>query len=251
MIVALPDHNLLLERRGPLIAAHKRSGALVHNSAYAGPREDGTLVDDLEALAGRKLYPLHRIDRGTSGLVLCLDTRDDIGAWMQAFREEATRKEYLAIVRGHLRQSMRVERPVPNEHGELLDAASTIAPIACSTHERVSLVRVRIWTGRTHQVRRHGRSIGHPLVGDATWGNSKFNRALRESAGVDRLGLHAWRVAMTTPSGAVETFCAPPRADFAQWCAALFDLPPWEELRALPWLTEEADQRMGPDVGPT
>lgn len=233
-------------QQSPLVALHKPSGVLVHNSAYAGPPEE-TLLDMAEAELQQRVFPLHRIDRGTSGLVLAVDQQGLTTSWMPALRDERSMREYVAIVRGHLRESIRVERDIPNDQGERLSAQSMIAPLACSPTERLSLVRVRIVTGRRHQIRRHCRSINHPLIGDSTWGNSKLNRELRERRGIDRLALHAWRVQFVGPDGQHYDIACAPDAAFQSICRDLFGFEGWEELAATEPLSEEMDRVHGPD----
>ena len=235
-----PDESAscLLQTHGELVGIYKDAGRLVHNSQWAGPRET-TMLDLAREALGISLWPLHRLDRGTSGLLLCVDDREQASAWNDAYRQPGVAKEYLAIVRGHIQAPLLIERPIPDDDGNPLDARSLMAPIAHSKRARVSLVRVHISTGRRHQIRRHMRSISHHVVGDATWGNNKFNKEMKaHEVPITRLALHSWRIALPTPQGERVTLHADPRGDFLQWCEALFELPPWEELRALPWLNE-------------
>lgn len=236
------EHSPILTHRSPLLAAYKEAGLLVHNSQWAGPPET-TMRDLIGEALGREVWPLHRLDRGTSGLLLCIDDLSNARAWNDAYRENKVGREYLAIVRGSIGAPIVVERPIPNDEGEPLDARSTIVPVAHSLRARVTLVRVRIWTGRRHQIRRHMRSISHHVVGDATWGNNKFNKEMRaHEIPITRLALHSWRIALDTPEGDRVELYADPRGDFRAWCEALFELPSWEALRALAWISEGAPQ---------
>lgn len=236
----VPAETYVLKLDAPLVAAFKEAGKLVHNSQWAGPPET-TMRDLLAEELGRDIWPLHRLDRGTSGLLLCIDDLTNARAWNEAYREDKVGKEYLAIVRGAIRAPMLIERPIPDDDGNPLDAKSMISPIAISSVARVSLIRVRIWSGRRHQIRRHMRSISHHVVCDATWGNNKFNKEMRDhEVPITRLALHSWRIALKRPDDREETYVAPPRGDFAEWCAKLFDFTDWASLEALPWLSEEA-----------
>lgn len=225
----------------PLIVLQKPSGVLVHNSAFAGLPEE-TLLDLAEAELQRRIFPLHRIDRGTSGIVLAVDTVEQTTEWMAALRADDSIREYVAIVRGHLRERVRVERPVPNEKGDAQEALSFVAPLCTSPSEHLSLVRVRIVTGRRHQVRRHCRSLNHPIIGDATWGNSKLNRELRERLGVDRMALHAWRIQFSAPNGRRYDLACPPDAAFQDLCRRVFDFESWEALADAEPLDEEVER---------
>lgn len=228
--------------RSPIAALYKPSGTLVHNSAYAGPKET-TLLDHAQTQCGQRLYPLHRIDRGTSGLVLAADTRDGISAWMDALHRPQTVREYLVVLRGKLEHMVKVERPIPSNDGTPLAAQTIFAPMRHSDHARLTLARARILTGRTHQIRRHARSLHHPVLGDASWGDSKFNRSIRDAHGVDRLMLHAWRIQMTGPNGTEYDWVSIPDAGFQKHIAALFDFDSWVTFAGMSTLSDDAPYR--------
>jgi tRNA pseudouridine65 synthase len=106
-------------------------------------------------------------------------------------------KSYLAIVRGHVRAPLDVEHPLDDDDvkgSERKEARSRLEPVLCSTVERVSLVRVVLWTGRRHQARRHCKHVSHPIIGDATHGKGPLNRDFAARYGLSRLCLHAERV---------------------------------------------------------
>lgn len=237
-----PDTAPVRWSRSPLVALYKSSGLLVHNSKYAGPKET-TLVDHASAQHGRKVYPLHRIDRGTSGLILASDTREGISAWMDAVHNPQTVREYLVVLRGRLEHMVRVERPIPQGEGDALPAQTIFAPMRHSAHARLTLARARILTGRTHQIRRHARSLHHPVLGDANWGDSKFNRSMRAAHGVDRLMLHAWRIQMTGPDGVEYDLVSIPDAGFQRQICALFDFDSWMTFAGMSTLPDQAPYR--------
>lgn len=183
----------------------KPSGVLVHNSAWAGPREH-TLVDDVAALLGPGWHPLHRLDRGTSGVVAF--AREGAVAPLQAAlaRDDAD-KRYWALVRGHLRQRVEIDHPIRDDDDDVArEARSIVVPLLSSSVERCSLVEIRLLSGRRHQARRHLKHISHPVIGDATHGKGPLNRAYRDGFGLSRLALHARRLALVHPrtNGRVE-----------------------------------------------
>lgn len=235
---ALAAHPLRWSRNA-LQALYKPSGTLVHNSAFAGPRED-TLIDGVEAQINERCFPLHRIDRGTSGLVLATADQAATTAWMAALHQPTTVREYIVILRGRLEHTVRVERPIPNAHGAPLEAQTIFAPMRHSPHARLTLARARILTGRTHQIRRHARSCGHPVLGDANWGDTKFNRQMREAHGVDRLALHAWRIQMTGPDGVSYDLVCIPDAKLRAMIDRLFDFDRWVTFAGMSTLDESA-----------
>ena len=216
--------------RGVVVA--KRSGELVHNSHFAGPQEL-SLRQRLGRALGRRVFPVHRLDRGTSGAILFSLESEWTDDWQSALA--AGTKDYLAIVRGRMRDGAVVKRPVRDESGTEREALSVIAPIAVSSVERVTLVGIRLWTGRHHQARRHCVHLRHPIVGDSTHGDTKFNRAFRASTGLARLGLHAMTLEFLDPVGPrVVVSCRPP-GELTDAIDALFGLD----------LTDEV-----PDIGP-
>lgn len=187
------DHEtpvLLLARHDDLCFVDKPSGLLVHNSAWAGPRER-TLVDDVNEALGAGWHPLHRLDRQTSGVVAF--ARTEHAARLQAALAAACRR-YWALVRGHLRAAVEVDHPIVDEEAGVRvarEAKSVVTPLVLSTVERCSLVEVRLLTGRRHQARRHLKHLSHPVLGDATHGKGPLNREYRARYGLARLALHA------------------------------------------------------------
>ncbi|MCP4169068.1 MAG: pseudouridylate synthase [Chloroflexi bacterium] len=179
------------------VAVNKLSGLLVHNSRYAGPKER-SLRQMLGAQLGRPVYPLHRLDRPTSGVVLFAFEQIKVQAWQQRLTHDSTENIYLALVRGHVTESVRIDHPL--KFGDIRKAAcSEVIPLAISAVERCSLVQVRLYTGRKHQVRRRLAHISHPLVGDTTHGKGEINRHYRATYDLWRLALHAWQLNITHP----------------------------------------------------
>ncbi|MBM4154255.1 MAG: RluA family pseudouridine synthase [Lentisphaerae bacterium] len=193
-----------------LLVLNKPPGWVVH----PGPgHEGGTLVHallhhcpDLSGIGG-ELRPgiVHRLDRDTSGLLLVAKSQRAHRALVEQFKERKVTKEYVAIVFGRPEPetgtvrtligrsaSNRQKMTTDTEHGRT--AITRYAVVA--SNERISLVRLWIETGRTHQIRVHMTHIGHPIVGDAMYGARKKESA---SIGASRQMLHAERIAFTHP----------------------------------------------------
>lgn len=203
-------------RDDTIVVVDKPPGLLVHNSAWAGPREV-TLTELIRDQTGLPLVPLHRLDRGTSGCV-AFATAADVAA--AAAERLGPTKDYLAIVRGHLRAPVDVDHPLDDDDvkGSVRkEARSRLVPVATSPVERLSLVVVTLWTGRRHQARRHCKHASHPIIGDATHGKGPLNRDLAARHGLARLCLHAWR--LTVDDVVVES---PLPADWPTPLSALF-----------------------------
>lgn len=182
--------STIWEDAAALVVA-KPSGQLVHNSAWAGPRER-TLVDDARAATGLAVVPVHRLDRGTSGLVVLAKSPDAARVWQRALA--TAEKRYLALVRGRLRAAVDVDHAIVDEDGTARAASSRVAPLLSDGPERCSLVVVTLQTGRRHQARRHLKHLSHPVLGDATYGKGPLNRDYAARFGLTRLALHAWRL---------------------------------------------------------
>lgn len=187
--------RLLWQGCGAVVLA-KPTGILCHNSAFAG-RPEWTLIQAAESLLGFKPRLLHRLDRGTSGLVLAAEPEADAAAWQLAL--QAGTKSYLGLVRGRPQQLLYIDHPVRTENGEKLEAQTTLDPLAHSEIDRCSLVRLTLHSGRWRQARQHCKHVSHPLLGDGELGKGPLNREFARLYGLERLALHAWQIAVVPP----------------------------------------------------
>lgn len=220
----------VLHRDERLVAVAKPSGLVVHRSARASDRDN--VMKRLRLQIGAMVWPVHRLDRGTSGVLLfALDT-GSARTLAEAFAGRAVAKSYLAVVRGWPPESALVERPLRGEDGRESAAATRVTrlatvelPVAVAPHPsaRYALVLAQPLTGREHQIRRHLRSLNHPVVGDTTWGASDHNRLFRERFGSRRLLLHAAALRLDWPPDSRQELeaRAPLPADLAPVLAAL------------------------------
>jgi tRNA pseudouridine65 synthase len=187
----------------------KSSGILVHNSAWAGPREE-TLLDQVREAFGAEFAPVHRLDRGASGLVVFARTRAGLSAWQKALAAPETRKGYLCVVRGPLRQAQLVDHPIREKDGVGKDAQTHFFPVTDAPEHRAALVWAFPKTGRRHQIRRHAKHLSCPLIGDANHGKGALNRKLCREVGLCRLALHAALLRVVVPGDEeASTFSAP------------------------------------------
>lgn len=175
-----------------LLAVSKPSGLLVHRG---WGRDRVTLVDLVAELLGAPtVYPLHRLDRGTSGVILFALSADTARTLRPAFEGGGATKRYLALVRGVPPEEVLVDHPIPRrEKGPRVDAQTLVRRLAVIRAEprTLSLVEATPRTGRLHQVRRHLKHLSHPVIGDANYGKGALNRAIAERYGLRRLALHA------------------------------------------------------------
>jgi tRNA pseudouridine65 synthase len=179
-----------------VLVVDKPSGAVVHPTRGA----EGALVV-IAALAqqiGAPVFPVHRLDRQTSGVLLLAKSRDAARALCATLREGAAEKTYLGLCRGIIPAPVRVDHPVTDEDKER-PAVTDVAPVEHFC-DRYTLFRAIIHTGRRHQIRYHLRHINHPLVVDVTYGNGALNRFFRTTFGLTRLFLHAESLRIQHPA---------------------------------------------------
>ena len=209
-----------------LLVVNKAAGMVVHPGAG---RRTGTLVNALLArhatwpAAGGPMRPgiVHRLDRGTSGLLIVARTEAahrDLATQLAARRVKRT---YLAIARGALGEAGLVDAPIARDPRDRRRMAVVDGGRPAVTRFRprqalagATLLEVELETGRTHQIRVHLAAIGHPLVGDETYG--------RSSTVIARPALHAWRLEFTHPrTGLAMSFEVEPPPDFTAALQAL------------------------------
>ncbi len=202
--------NFIHER---YVVVEKPSGVAVHRTRGSSGKP---LLQRLRDQLNQHVYPVHRLDRGTSGaLVMALDVEAQrtLG---QLFEHGLVNKSYLAVVRGWPAETLEINHPlrrldddaVALSDGSRQDAHSTLSRLATIEHPialdqfattRYALVRVEPKEGRRHQVRRHLKHISHPIIGDTTYGKGLHNRLFRDHFGASRLLLHAHTLAFFDP----------------------------------------------------
>ncbi len=191
----------ILHQDDAICAVTKPSGLLVHRTAISTDRV--FLVDLLRGRIGRRVWPAHRLDRATSGVLLFALSADAAAALGRQFELGRVEKRYLALARGWLPDQGEIDRPLRDGRGNSAREREALTrfrclgrselPVAVAPHAtaRYSLVEARPETGRTHQIRRHFKHIAHPIVGDVNHGDRHHNRLFRERYGCHRLLLHA------------------------------------------------------------
>lgn len=175
-----------------LVAVDKPWGLATHRTEQD---EDDTQAR-LEAQLGRRVIPVHRLDRDTSGVTLFALSQEAARRMGILLEGHEVEREYLALVRGRARPRGVVNRPL-KEHNRDLPARTRYRLFANPANH--SLVAVELDTGRTHQIRRHMEGIGHPVIGDERYGHLPTNRHFRERYGLVRPFLHSHRAAFVHP----------------------------------------------------
>ncbi|MBP6321669.1 MAG: pseudouridine synthase, partial [Giesbergeria sp.] len=173
----------ILWRDEHLVALYKPAGWLVHRTGLdAG--ETRFVLQTLRDQIGQRVYPVHRLDKGTCGVLVMALHSDAARALSQAFEQQRTHKRYLALVRGWLPDSAEVNHPLrPDDAPPDAPAQAAHTAFRCLARleldesadgrhpsTRASLVEAVPTTGRRHQIRRHLKHLAHPILGDATHG---------------------------------------------------------------------------------
>lgn len=194
----------ILYRDAQLIAIDKPAGLLVHRSDI-DRHATRFAVQLLRDQVGRRVQPVHRLDKGTSGVLLFAFDAAVARALGRQFEGGAVGKTYLAVVRGWPAESGVIDHALSRQHddyGRKLPAATaqpavthyrrlaTIElPVAIDRYpnSRYALLELKPLTGRHHQLRRHMKHISHPIIGDATHGKGVHNRFFQRELGCSRL----------------------------------------------------------------
>ncbi|MGC6507124.1 MAG: RluA family pseudouridine synthase [Myxococcota bacterium] len=180
---------MIVHKDRDFVVVSKPAPLLVHQH----PRfpNEYPLLQRVRDELGHYVWPVHRLDRPTSGCLIMACNREAIASLSQALREG--KKYYWALVRGILTEKgpIEVRTPIKKNKLQYQDAHSTVWSIGSNTEPRCSMVRVQIHTGRNHQVRRHLRDLNHPIIHDGDHGDSRINRWWRENLGLKRLALHS------------------------------------------------------------
>lgn len=208
----------ILYKDAHLVIVNKPSGLLVHRSPI-DRHETRFALQEVRDQIGQFVYPVHRLDKPTSGVLVFALDEETAKVLSLAFRNGNVKKTYIAIVRGYVDTSGKIDHPLK----QMLDTqmqkkagitkeeqdavtyywrlATVELPYAVSRYPvaRYSLVLLEPMTGRKHQLRRHMKHIFHPIVGDTKHGRGEHNRLFREKFKSHRLLLHATDIVFDHP----------------------------------------------------
>ncbi len=225
----------ILHHDDHLVAVHKPAGLLVHRSMI-DRHETRFALQMVRDQIGRRVFPVHRLDKPVSGVLLFALDADTARALTDAFTRGAVHKSYLAVVRGFTLEQDVIDYPLVEQPDRMTDGRARQAkpaqaavtayrrlatvelphPVGRYATARYSLLSVQPATGRKHQIRRHMKHIFHPIVGDTTHGDGRHNRFFRERLACERLLLAATALRLRHPvSGEALEIDAPLAAEFA------------------------------------
>jgi len=193
-----------------LVAINKPSGLLVHRSMI-DRHETAFAMQQTRDQIGQHVFPVHRLDKPTSGVLLFALDRDTARQVTQQFADKKIQKSYRAVVRGYTQAVGTIDYALKEQLDKMTDSkakqdkeaqaaithymreAIVELPFAVGRYNtaRYSLLKLTPETGRKHQIRRHMKHIFHPIVGDTSHGDGKHNSLFREQFACHRLLLHA------------------------------------------------------------
>ncbi|WP_418359123.1 pseudouridine synthase [Sphingobacterium detergens] len=190
-----------------IVAINKPHGLLVHRSSIARDTSEFAL-QILRDQLGKTVYPAHRLDRKTGGVLLFSLNKETDQYLQKSFQEHQIDKKYLAVLRGFAPEEGIIDYPLKKENGTIQDAQTSFRLLAKSELDipfgkfptsRYSLVEANPLTGRMHQLRRHFAHIFYPIIGDRPHGCNKQNKFWKENYQMDTMLLHASELTFKHP----------------------------------------------------
>lgn len=236
----------ILYRDDWLVAVNKPAGLLVHRSMI-DRHETRFALQLVRDQIGQRVYPVHRLDKPTSGALLFALDPDTARRMTERFGAGEIAKQYLAVVRGHSAEQDLIDYPLKEPLDKMSDARAdrnkpaqsaitayrrlaTVElphPVGRYATARYSLLEFAPRTGRKHQIRRHMKHVFHPIIGDTSYGDGRHNQFFRRHLGCRRLLLAATALRFAHPHTAVKVAIqAPLASDFHQVVQALG----WEDV---------------------
>ncbi|WP_299052814.1 pseudouridine synthase [uncultured Polaribacter sp.] len=184
------------------IAVNKPNNMLVHHAHHSrNMSHEVSLLKLISESLGLKVYPIHRLDRKTSGIILLAKETGFVSKFQELFTENKIDKNYFGVVRGFSEATKTIDTPVKgkdaNIHKEALTHLETLNKVTLDiavkpyNSSRYSLVKLMPKTGRMHQLRIHTNKISHPLIGDTKYGDKNHDVMFETNFGWKNMFLHA------------------------------------------------------------
>ena len=199
-----------------LVAINKPAGLLVHRGERDQP---GTLMalQLLRDQLRQHVYPVHRLDKMTSGVMLFALNSETASVMVDQWRERDVEKRYLAITRGYMSDEVHLDyamsppidkfarrpkvKPPQEAITDFVCLDRVEIPVAVDKYpqSRYSLVEAKPKTGRKHQIRRHLKHLNHPIIGDTRYGKGRHTQYFRDHLAAPRMLLHSWQLSFVHP----------------------------------------------------
>ena len=217
-------NNYIIFEDNNIIVVNKPNNLLVHHSHYARNIHEKSLTQLIRNHLSKKTYPIHRLDRKTSGVIVFAKDALTAKEMQTKFENFSITKEYIALTRGYISDTAKIDTPIKNDEKGIYQEAETnyhsiekvefkkaVQPYSTS---RYSIVKLIPKTGRTHQLRKHMNKIAHPIIGDPKHGNRHHNHAFKEWFNHSQLYLHARRLCFSHPLTNEKIVCVAEFPDF-------------------------------------
>ena len=219
-------HIPILFSNENFIVVDKPPGVSVHRNHFFP--DETPVLQRLRDQINREVWPVHRLDRQTSGCLIFALQKKEIQGLSEKLQHG--KEQYWAFVRGNFphKERVRVNTPIANKRGKLQTAISFVTCMARSVQPRCSLLLVEPQTGRNHQVRRHVRDLHHPILHDGDHGDARVNRFWRENHNLNRLALHAGVIELPFGTKYLRVYCSLPSDLF-------------EVFKTMPWWADVSD----------
>lgn len=219
-----------------ILCVHKPNNVLVHHAFHSrNVAEEDSLLQLIKNELGIKVFPIHRLDRKTSGIILLAKETHFVSKFQELFTNNEINKTYFGIVRGFSPETKTIDSPVKgrdaNVHKEALTYLKTLEkvtlniPVKPYESSRYSFVALSPKTGRMHQLRVHANKISHPLIGDPKYGDKNHNVMFEENFGCSNMFLHAGKLEFKHPFTSEELIL---KANFPKDWITLFDEFSWD-----------------------
>ena len=188
----------------------KPNNVLVHHAHHSRNKiDEKSLVQLIEDQLGSRYFPIHRLDRKTSGIILLASKKEYVSTFQALFTNKEIKKVYYGVVRGYSQENRIIDSPVKGRdalvykeaetHLKRLDKIELNIPVKPYDSSRYSLVELTPTTGRMHQLRIHMNKLSTPLINDAKYGDKNHDTMYGEQFGWTNLFLHAGSLAFTRP----------------------------------------------------
>lgn len=203
----MPEALEILYQDERMVVINKPNGLLVHRSSIASDAQEFA-VQLLRDQIGQFVYPVHRLDRKTSGVLMFGLDKETTRLLQEQIESKQTIKEYHAIVRGYFPEEIKVDYALTNDRGKVQEAITRFErlqtteialPLGKHPTSRYSLIVAFPQTGRMHQIRKHCNHLRHPIIGDRPHGCNKQNRLFKEQWNMTRMLLHAKKIVLLHP----------------------------------------------------
>lgn len=219
-----------------ILCVSKPNNMLVHHAFHSrNVVNEKSLLQLIEEEKGIKAYPIHRLDRKTSGIILLAKEKKFVSKFQELFTKNEIEKTYYGVVRGFSPATKIIDSPVKgrdaNVHKDALTHLKTLENITLEISvkpydsSRYSLVELQPKTGRMHQLRVHMNKISHPLIGDAKYGDKNHDLMFDENFGWKNLFLHAGSLTFKHPFSLEELLL---KAPFPEDWIAVFEEFSWK-----------------------